>query len=354
MNREERNAKAEEIRSMTAELLESTQNKNFLKRRDWGAINFTKSQEVLEAARRLWEDMKGKEWEVLPDDMIQKVVSNLTSMKTSITQVTEFSLSGNPEGTRDQIANQVEAEHWQLTRTVVPSLGFLAYREGDIEGKLEEATRVGTELAEKRKAEEKAWNAEREEHRRQMEADRNATKEIQEQIRQTASELGVGTFTDEFMHEAKSAGQSAKKWLWGAAAAAAGAAGTLGSWTAVQVTTAAQRTGGTPPIAEMVSVGALVGILVYIAGWCGRMFRVNKHNEVTNRHRALSLKTVQAFSEAARSGEAKEAVLMGAAKCIFEARSTGLATEPLAAPTTTTQIIETTRKALGSGNQQTP
>ena len=88
------------------------------------------------------------------------------------------------------------------------------------------------------------------------------------------------------------------------------------------------------------------GLLVYITSWCGRMYKATKHQELTNRHRALSLKTVQAFAAAAQSSEAKEAVLLGAAKCIFEGRSTGLTTEKAEIPTTTTQIIKTTRRAV--------
>ena len=100
----------------------------------------------------------------------------------------------------------------------------------------------------------------------------------------------------------------------------------------------------------MAAAAGGTGLLVYITSWCGRMYKATKHQELTNRHRALSLKTVQAFAAAAQSSEAKEAVLLGAAKCIFEGRSTGLTTEKAEIPTTTTQIIETTRRAVqGSG-----
>lgn len=58
-------------------------------------------------------------------------------------------------------------------------------------------------------------------------------------------------------------------------------------------------------------------------GWSARNYRAQRHNEVVNRHRQNALRTFETFAVAATEPATKDAVLIAAAKSIFEAQRSG-------------------------------
>jgi len=71
--------------------------------------------------------------------------------------------------------------------------------------------------------------------------------------------------------------------------------------------------------------GKLAALVVLFTAtlWCGRTYKALKHLSTVNRHRALSLQTFQAFSQAASNDVTKDAVLMEATRAIFGSTATG-------------------------------
>ena len=67
----------------------------------------------------------------------------------------------------------------------------------------------------------------------------------------------------------------------------------------------------------------ILTLLLTAATWCGRTYKALKHLAVVNRHRSLSLKTLNAFSAAAGDELTKNAVLLEATRAIFSAGATG-------------------------------
>ena len=61
-----------------------------------------------------------------------------------------------------------------------------------------------------------------------------------------------------------------------------------------------------------------VSVLFYAAIWCGRVVLANMHLASVNRHRAISLQTLQAFHKAADDPAAKDAVVLEAARAVYE------------------------------------
>ena len=333
------------VREKLEGLMERTGGKDFLHRREWGEINFAAIEQWLAEARKTWKDLAGTELLLMGQANVQTLESLLQGVEQYVEQIEKFSIGeGQARNERDSIATGLIESQAQLMNHVAPWIGFLMYRQGDISGKLEEVRRASTEAQATLNEKVKEMEGEQAAHRERMEKDAALVEKLKEEVRQTAQELGVGTFTEDFANQAEESAKTSRRWLWATFVLATSAVGVIlatgmAAFSAVEVKweVMAAAAGGT-------------GLLVYITSWCGRMYKVTKHQELTNRHRALSLKTVQAFAAAAQSSDAKEAVLLGAAKCIFEGRSTGLTTEKAELPTTTTQIIETTRRAVqGSG-----
>lgn len=72
--------------------------------------------------------------------------------------------------------------------------------------------------------------------------------------------------------------------------------------------------------------GARIIVLVVLFTatlWCGRIYKALMHQAVTNRHRALSLQTFQAFSAAASDDDTRNAVLTETTRSIFATTASG-------------------------------
>lgn len=69
----------------------------------------------------------------------------------------------------------------------------------------------------------------------------------------------------------------------------------------------------------------MVVLAVLLTGtiWCGRNYRALKHLATINNHRAISIRTLQAFSSAAAQTQTKDAVLMEATRAVFGNVPTG-------------------------------
>lgn len=335
---------AANIQAKVKELLEQTVDQGFLERPEWGEVNFVGLAEWLVESRKTWEEISDTQIALIGKPNLDNLNSLVNSLVENVGSVRSFTITeGDAGGRRDQIANAMVNSQERLIQHIAPWIGFLMYRQGDIRGKMQEIERAGEEARLQHKQDLEVIKDEQAAHRKHMENENSEIQNIKESVRQSAEELGVGTFTESFSSQAEVSAKSSRAWLC--------TTGILAFITLVTTVgfgfdLAPFHVDGDSGWEANIARVAVVGLLAYITRWCGQMYKATKHQELTNIHRALSLKTVQAFGAAAQSPEAREAVLISAAKCIFEGRSTGLASEQGSAPTTTTQIIETARKTI--------
>lgn len=67
----------------------------------------------------------------------------------------------------------------------------------------------------------------------------------------------------------------------------------------------------------------ILALLITATVWCGRNYKALRHLATINRHRSLSIRTLQAFAHAATDNQAKDAVLMEATRAVFGNVPTG-------------------------------
>ena len=140
--------------------------------------------------------------------------------------------------------------------------------------------------------------------------------------REAAASTGVTTFTKEFADEASNLQTKSTYWLIATAllvATTIGASILLIYWP-----TESSGANEWETIRNLVSKAAIIAVLFTSTIWCGRIYRSFVHQVSVNRHRALSLKTFQAFTEATSDPYVKDAVLMAATKSVFTSVPTGL------------------------------
>ena len=150
----------------------------------------------------------------------------------------------------------------------------------------------------------------------------NEIEEIIKATREAAASTGVATFTEEFRDEASTLGVRSKNWL---IATAVFAVATIGAaigfyfWPKVS-----EDPNSWEILRNVTSKAAIIAVLFTGTIWCGRIYRALIHQATVNKHRALSLKTFQAFVKATDDLYVRDAVLMEATKTVFGSVPTGL------------------------------
>ena len=188
-----------------------------------------------------------------------------------------------------------------FTKTAV-WIPFLAYKKGDIE---ENINRLHVTID----------RAERE--------SRQVT-EIVSKVREAAANAGAGVFTEDFIKEAKSYRNNSFLWLVATGVFALAAFG-FSVW-AYNDDYSQYKTPLTlwPKLSGKL---ILLSLCFTAAMWCGKLYKSAKHLSLLNRHRALGLKTFQAFSSAAADPHTKDMVLLETTRSIFTNSNTGLIAE---------------------------
>ena len=143
--------------------------------------------------------------------------------------------------------------------------------------------------------------------------------EIITKARETSAKEGAAVFTKDFEKVANEMEKSAKNWLRttiGVAFATVVVALGMWFWTESGLDQGQifQKIGTKMVVLAMLLTGTI---------WCGRNYRALKHLATINNHRAISILTLQAFSNAAAQTQTKDAVLMEATRAVFGNVPTG-------------------------------
>lgn len=158
-------------------------------------------------------------------------------------------------------------------------------------------------------------------HRKEGQVD-----DIVQAAQDAAADIGVATFTQEFDSESSDLTSKSKAWLRATAILAVAtivAAIIFYFWPTVP-----SDAGPWETLRNVVSKTAVIAVLFTGTVWCGRIYRALMHQATVNRHRALSLKTFQAFAKATDDPFVRDAVLMAATRTVFGVVPTGLVEQP--------------------------
>ena len=349
------NETVRELREILAKA-KTFREKEIIRRDEWGSLNFEKIEIEVSGILDLCEDLETMDLELIESGNLQAAKNTTGAVVETLTQMDQFALDTGGKDVVDQICSRFPNETQQVRSNCISWMGYLAYRRGDVQGKVKEVESAIGKLEEERSRQEEErkeeferWERERTEEIDKIRKDGAAKDQELERIlaaaRQAAADIGVGGFTEEFQQEADRAERESKRWLL---AAIIGFMMTLWMLVSSYLWTPHIMDSGVT-LWEVIGMKVgVIALMVYASSWCARMYKAVRHQSTTNRHRALSLKTFNAFSQAASSEEAREAILLAAGKCIFEGRSTGLTEERGSMPISTTQIIETARKTVNS------
>lgn len=278
----------------------------YIKRTEWGELTFETIENEVEIVFWLVEQLSQLPVHVVPDQNVIDATSALQRIRQQFSRIDQFTISsGDSFSLHQRIASEIKQSFDQLMKAIGLWIPLLAMKTGDFESwsaKMSEFSTKGDTVL------------------KDFLDYANSSKEDIESIvqtaRATAGEAGAAEFTHEFRKEAEVAEKRGKLWLLPACGLAFLALlfsfllflGLLGE-TPTTIIEAAFGLGG-----RVIAIS----VLFYAAVWSGRLVLANFHLASLNRHRAVSLQTLQAFHKAAEDKAAKDAVVLEAARAVYE------------------------------------
>ena len=295
---------------------------------EWGKITFEDIESDINNVLTVTSSLEEMPLDHLTDAAAEELQTHMSLVAELFERIDTFDLSqGIPNDMRNQIVREfkptADGMHMHCSRW----LPYLAYQRGDI---AENISQLKSAIS---RAERQLSDAESYQNDKKEEVDK-----IVVATRKAAASAGVATFTDEFAEEAAVKESAAQKWFWGAILCSIA---TIIVIIVLYFTPALSADAANWQIVRNALMKvSVIAVLFNGAIWCARMYRAFAHQASTNRHRALSLQTFQAFVEATPDARTRDAVLLAATKSIFANVSTGLVGERTNVQDPSVQFLE--------------
>ena len=306
---------------------------SFINRSQWGEINFESVKSDMENVFWIVEEIGKLPTHVLPENVVSNSITYLHEIKNVFEKIDSFSIAqGDPSSSRDNIATNLRQQIQTLMSEIGIWLPVLALRAGEIQNWVSQTRETSTQASQILQ-EIKTYET----------TQRNEIDKAVQAARAAAGEAGAAEFTHEFRKEVDAVEKRSKQWLWptgvfSAFALALSVLLMLGLLGAAPTDTweAVYKLGG-----RVIAIS----VLFYAAVWSGRVVLANMHLASVNKHRAVSLQTLQAFHKAAEDPAAKDAVVIEAARAVYENVPSGYIGRQATGQGTGARTLEVVRSA---------
>lgn len=304
-------------------------------RTDWGSINFEDAREDLDRIFAIINHLNILPLDYLTDQAVKQIHQALNQANEVLKKLNDFSLDqGTPTQIRNQLINEIHSQADNFYTIATPWIPFLAYQKGDVAQNISVLT---SSVQEAHELVESAKN--------DIESKHDEIDDIVVKAREASASAGAAVFTKDFDGESSTLKSSAKNWLIVTTILA------LVTITfSVLLWWVSEPTDNPWQAAQKFGARIIVLVVLFTATlWCGRIYKALMHQAVTNRHRALSLQTFQAFSAAASDDDTRNAVLTETTRSIFAASASGYIDSDVGAESPL-KIIELSR-AINRGSE---
>lgn len=310
-------ATAERISQLraTIEMVLIYKDKPLITRPAWGEITFANAEFDIKTVIEISESLNGMPLEYLPDQAAANIKTELNNILPRLTELDTFSISnGDPSSRRANLIRQLHECANAIFSQVATWIPFLAYQKGDVTENIKKLTATIAE------AQQKMSDGVVEIESKKKQAD-----DILMKAREAAANAGAAVFTQDFQKEYESNKKNSWFWLGGTIGFA-----TIAALIAIFTYFEDYTQYATNTLLLWPKLGCkmlLLSLCITASMWCGKIYKSTRHIAILNRHRALGLKTFQAFSAAASDSHTKDAVLMETTHSIFGNITTGLINE---------------------------
>ena len=345
---------------------------NFVERASWGEINFHDIEKEIGLAFDIVKHIGKIHVEILPRRIYDRSLSYMDNMSEVFKAIDQFRISdADPQAARDKIVVDFRTEFESAILEIGPYLPILAFDMVSFRSSfdaIEKNLRSATSAASAVHAMSADIASIREYCREALAsiesnvatakdvlaAKDEALKDIQDSVTSAqiaAGKSAVAEFTREFSNEAVSAEKKAKRWLW-----LAGSFMLLALGFTISPVFEIFHEEPTDTWDRIYYLGGrLIAISVsfYATVWTGRVVLANMHLASVYRHKAVSIQTLQAFLKSTEDENIKDAVVIEAARAIYENVPSGYigrqATEG-GIGSRTVELVRNVGKSSGAGD----
>jgi len=299
---------------------------------EWGSITLEAARHDYNRIFSIIEYLKVLPFEVLPQAAMNSIKTEINNVNGLFGRIVQFTIEReNPANQRDTFINEIKSRADSLYTQAAAWIPFLAYQKGDVAKNIEsltEAVRDSHELLLTTKQEIS-----------------NKEKEIQDIIkaaREASASAGAAVFTEDFKNESEALKEVAYGWL------------KVTTFFVMLSIIVASLMLIFPPIglqdkAFYHTIGSKFFILVVLVTttvWCGKIYKALMHQATINRHRALSIQTLNAFSAATEDSGIRDSIVHEAAKSVFSNVSTGYIDAPSQSGESDIKVFEIIKAVL--------
>lgn len=291
------------------DIISTLKKETLISRTEWGRINFKAGAKDFDRIFSIISYLNDLPVDLLPGSNIAEITVQLTSTYQTLQEINEFNIEvGTPSDDKNILLDQLSTEADSLYSLTSPWIPFLAYHKGDVAENLNKLTAAIAE-ANKKNVEATTYATER-----KKEVDKIVTA-----AREAAAAAGAAVFTKQFETAGDDAKKDSKPWI-----IASSLFGAITILVATLIWFNPEAGLDTGQLWQKTTTKIVVlGLLISATFWCGKIYKALMHQSVINKHRALSIQTLQAFVNAAEDTAIKDAVVIEAARSVFGNSSTG-------------------------------
>ncbi len=278
-------------------------------RQKWGEINLDEAKHDFDRIFFITDTLVVLPLDYLTDQIVSQIKQSLDTVQQLFAKIDEFSISiDNAAQVKNGFITQAKQGSDQLYVAASQWIPFLAYRKGDVAQNIKNLSSAVIE------ANTIVSNA-----KSDIETKQDEIQSIITAAREASAGAGAAVFTKDFSRESQRCADSAKTWLMSTVGLAL-AAISLG---VAFVFLPQDGLDSGQLMQQLIGKFAILGFFITATLWCGRIYKALMHQSAINRHRSLSIQTLQAFANAAEDSQAKDAVLMEVTRAVFGSTQTG-------------------------------
>lgn len=311
-----------------------------ISRPEWGTFTFSEAKPHIEFLIWFANHVRNFSFEIIPDDIAQNALNLMNTAAGQLQTLNGFRIGrGDPVDFRDSICPSIRNNTSKFADCMGNWTPILFTQLSESQDEFFQMKELKSKMENLLSESEGYFSQKKEEVDNAVQAARNA-----------AGEAGAAEFTAAFEKEAED--QEEQAWRWVGATVAIGCLLILFPLSVIIGLATGPPSNSTlwDAISYFGNRLLAFSVLFYATTRTGRMALACFNLASVNKHRALSLQTLQAFHAAAADRAAKDAVVMEAARAVYEPVSTGFLgkTESAIKQSVLSRLVDVVRGRGGS------
>ena len=276
------------------------ESKELISRPEWGNLKFDELDDVIQELFTFIEPINEDSLKLVSDEIGRLILPFLKDINSKLKSIDSLELNSaniNINNFKRDVTQSMSVNIDKLFIQLMPYVSYMKHQDFGLNSKLYSINEYSQKAVQ-------LYNTSKS-HSETVEKEGD---KILEQIRLSSGEAGIAPFTEDFKNESNEQDKSAKKWLNASVFLFISSLMVLAfMYFCLETPISASNI---QTISFLITKSIFIALLISATYWCSNIYKTLKYQAAINKHRALSLQTFQAFSNAASDQHTKDAFLM--------------------------------------------